>query len=97
MLKIDTPFKYLLKSTLIVVLISAMCSFGGFLFGLNFYCIFFIVFSLQYILFFSISQITKSAFVEKTKLIHAPRIGKKVREEILRYLEEKVYNEIEPH
>ena len=37
------------------------------------------------------------AFVEKTKLIHAPRIGKKVREEILRYLEEEVYNEIEPH
>jgi hypothetical protein len=67
MIKIDNAFKNLFKSTLMVVLISTMCAFGGFLFGLNFYGIFFIVFSLQYILFFCISQITKSAFVEKTK------------------------------
>lgn len=37
------------------------------------------------------------AFVAETNLIDVPRIGKKAREEILRYFEVGVYNEIEPH
>jgi phage FluMu protein Com len=56
-----------LKSTLAVVLVSALGGLAGLLTGLNFWTIFLLFFAIQYILFYAISTIVRSYFQEKTK------------------------------
>ena len=59
--------KNLVKSTSIVLGISLFGSFGGFLFGFSFFGIFFVLLSIQYIIFYTISYIAKLTLIEKTK------------------------------
>lgn len=67
MLKINNNFKNLIKSTLIVSLISFLGGLSGYLLGLSFLSLFLLFFTIQYVLFFAISTIIKSYFIEKTK------------------------------
>ena len=67
MLNINSFTKNVVKSTLIVLSISLFGSFGGYLFGFNFFGIFFVLLCMQYILFYTISYIAKLTLIEKTK------------------------------
>jgi len=67
MLKLTKEFKNLIKSTLMVFFISLLGGLSGHLLGFNFLSLFFLFFCVQYILFFAISTVIKSYFVEKTK------------------------------
>jgi hypothetical protein len=60
-------FKNVLKSTITVLFISLLGAYGGHLFGLSFFGIFYILLCIQYVLFYSISKVINSFFIEKTK------------------------------
>jgi hypothetical protein len=67
MFKNNLYFKNVLKSTLTVICISILGAYGGYLFGYSFYGIFYILLCIQYVIFFAVSKIINSFFVEKTK------------------------------
>lgn len=62
------------KSTLIVLVISTLGAFGFYLFNLNFWAAFFILFCLQYIAFALIADLVKSFFSEKTKQLELEKL-----------------------
>jgi hypothetical protein len=63
----NKEFLYLLKSTAIVFIVSAIGALGISLFGYNFIASFLILTCIQYILFSTISSVINSFFIEKTK------------------------------
>jgi hypothetical protein len=67
MSKLDSKSKNFIKSTFYVSVVSLLAGMGGYLLGYNFLAIFLIFIAIQYILFYAISSMVISFFVEKTK------------------------------
>lgn len=63
----NKEFLNFLKSTFYVSILSSFAGFGGFILGFSFIGTFLLFFVLQYILFYAVSSIATSYFVEKTK------------------------------
>lgn len=66
-MKINSKLKKFITSTFIVSVISVLGGISGYLLVSNFWAFFILFFIVQYILFFAISTIIQSYFVEKTK------------------------------
>ena len=67
MFKLDSKSKNFIKSTFYVSAVSLLAGMGGYLLGYNFLAVFLLFIAIQYILFYAISSMVISFFVEKTK------------------------------